>query len=340
MAEPVKAKYYTLKKHFVGLPTEDDFEMHEETLPPLADGEFLVECLYLSVDPYMRPYSRSLKEGSRMVGTGVGRIKESKAADYPAGALVVGPFGWATHVIPSQTMMQSKMFKVMPEIEQTSYAIGALGLTGMTAYFGFLDICTPKNGETVFVNAAAGATGAVVGQIAKIKGCRVVGCAGSDTKVEYLKEIGFDGAFNYKTVNLDEKLTELCPKGIDCFFDNVGGSMYDTAVKHMNRYGRISLCGCISMYNENPDTEESSALGKGMGPYIHLAAIPKELKIQGFMTPSFTSRFMEAFGALNGWINEGKIQVREHVVDGFGAMPRAFISLFHGVNIGKVVIKL
>lgn len=340
----VTSKYYTLKKHFVGLPREDNFEVVEKVLPPLADGEFLVECDYLSVDPYMRPYSRKLKEGSKMVGTGVGHIKQSKNPDYPVGSIVTGPFGWASHAIPDKSLVQSNMFRIIPEIKHISYALGTLGLTGMTAYFGFLDICTPKAGETVFVNAAAGATGAVVGQIAKIKGCRVIGCAGSDEKCAYLKEIGFDSAINYKTENLDQQLTALCPRGIDCFFDNVGGEMYDTTMKHMNRFGRISLCGCISLYNENLELEGTSdikpALGSSKGPYIHFEAIPKELKIQGFLAPSSYNRFDEAFKQLSEWIDEGKIKVSEHVVEGFENMPSAFISLFHGKNIGKIVVKL
>jgi len=342
----VKCKYYTLKKHFVGLPREEDFEVVEKTLPPIADGEFLVECLYLSVDPYMRPYSRNMKEGSKMIGGGVGRVKESKNSEYPAGCLVVGPFGWSTHMIPEQALIKSNMFRNIPELEHISYALGALGMTGFTAYFGFLDICMPKAGETVFVNTAAGATGAVVGQIAKIKGCRVIGCAGSDAKVAFLNEIGFDGAFNYKTENLEDKLTTLCPKGIDCFFDNVGGNMYDTVMRHMNRYGRVSLCGCISMYNENlqdienGSSSKSSFLGAGRGPYVHLEAIPKELKVQGFLVTSFSNKFEGAFKELSQWIQEGKIQVREHVVEGFENMPKAFISLFHGENIVKVVVKM
>jgi len=344
MASDMKSKHYTLKKHFVGLPQEDDFGHVEEAITPLADGEFLARALYLSVDPYMRPYSRNMKEGSKMIGGGVGRVVDSKNEEFPKGCLVVGPFGWSTHVVSNQGII--KMFRKIPEIENPSLALGGLGLTGMTAYFGLLNICEPKAGETVFVNAAAGATGSVVGQIAKIKGCRVVGCAGSDAKVEYLKEIGFDGAFNYKTADLEKELKNLCPKGIDCFFDNVGGKMYDTVLKQMNRHGRISLCGCISLYNENTDgfgntKGENTVHPNSLSPYVHFEAIPKELKIQGFIVTSYYDKgFMDAFTELSQWIKEGKIDAREHVVEGFESMPKAFISLFHGENIGKIVVKV
>jgi len=335
----VKSKTFNLKKHFVGLPREEDFEVVEKTLPPIADGEFLIESLYLSVDPYMRPYSRSMKEGTKMIGSGVGKVIESKSEEYPKDTIVTGPFGWTTHLVPDAQLVKSNMFrKVPPQLQNISYALGAVGLTGMTAYFGLLDVCQPKSGETVFVNSAAGATGSVVGQIAKIKGCRVVGCAGSDAKVEYLKEIGFDGAFNYKTQDLEKELSTLCPKGIDCFFDNVGGKMFDTTMKHMNRHGRIALCGCISSYNDQPEDKQS--LGGGTGPYVHLLAIPKELKIQGFIVTSFYAKINEAITDLSGWIQEGKLNVHEHVLEGFETMPRAFMSLFQGENIGKVVVKM
>ena len=327
-------KSFHLKRHFDGLPKEEDFQLVTEGIPPIADDEFLVEMLYLSVDPYMRPYSRRMKEGDLMIGGGVGRIVKSKNSAYPVGCVVTGPMGWCTHSIPSRDLVKSNMFQKVPAEVNPSYSLGVLGLTGVTAYFGFVDICTPKPGETVLVNTAAGAVGNLVGQIAKALGCHVVGCASSEEKLQYLKEIGFDDVFNYKTItSLDETLTKVCPKGIDIFFDNVGGSFFDTTLPHMNKYGRVSLCGCISSYN----AEDPSKL---TGPIIHMEVIPKELKIQGFIASTYYSRYMEAAVKLQGWIKEGKIQVREHVVEGFLKMPSAFLGLFQGSNIGKVVVKV
>jgi len=326
------SKEYLLKQHFIGFPKEDDFCIQEKELPPLADEEYLMETLYLSLDPYMRPYSqRMMKPGDRMIGEGVGRVILSKNKEHPVGTFVVGPCGWTTHHIPRKEQVQ--MFRKIPEMDHLSYALGVLGMPGITAYFGLLDICDPKPGESVFVDAAAGAVGSLVGQIAKLTGCYVVGCAGSEEKLNFLKEIGFDAAFNYKTSNIDEEHRKLFPKGIDCFFDNVGGEMFDTTMTHMKRYGRISLCGGISQYNMRSDS-----LPKG--PYVHNEAIPKELKIQGFLAPSFYGKAAVAINALRQWITEGKIKVREHVVEGFDNMPKGFLSLFDGENIGKMVVKV
>jgi len=326
------AKVFYLKNAYDGLPKEEDFEIREETLPAIKDGEFLIENLYNSVDPYIRVHGQ-LKPGKPMTGIAVGKVTENKNSTYPVGSLVVGNFGWRTYAIGNERLAQSPMFSKYNSKLSPSYALGILGLTGFTGYFGLLEICNPQPGETVFVNAAAGATGSTVGQIAKIKGCRVVGCAGSDNKVKYLKELGFDGAFNYKTADIAASLKELCPKGIDCFFDNVGGSMFDTVMTQMNRLGRISLCGGISAYN-NDNRKETMK-----GPYVHSFVIHNELKIQGFMVPTFSAKFENAEKEISSWIEEGKIKAIEHVVEGFENMPKAFISLFTGSNIGKIVVK-
>jgi len=326
------AKVFYLKNKYDGLPKEEDFEIREEVLPAIKDGEFLIENLYNSVDPYMRGHSDLGKAGQAMSGAAVGKVTESKNSAYPVGSFVVGGFGWRTYAIGNERMTKGPMFRKYNSKLSPSYALGILGLTGFTGYFGLLEICNPQPGETVFVNAAAGATGSTVGQIAKIKDCRVVGCAGSDDKVKYLKELGFDGAFNYKTADMAASLKELCPKGIDCFFDNVGGTMFDTVMTQMNRLGRISLCGSISAYNN----KNKGAL---KGPYVHMFAIERELKLQGFMAPTFGPKFPIAEKEISGWIDEGKIKASEHVVEGFENMPKAFISLFSGSNIGKIVIK-
>merc|ERR1712048_194260 len=284
----------------------------------------------------MRVYMARLPDGSPLIGHGVGKIIESRSSKMPVGSIVTAFTGWRTHFVFHESMLDTTQehFRVLPPGISPSLSIGILGLTGMTAYFGFLDICQPQPGETVLVNGAAGAVGSVVGQLAKIKGCTVVGCASTDEKCEYLKSIGFDQVFNYKKIsNLDATLKELCPKGIDCFFDNVGGEFFDTAMGNMNRFGRISLCGAISTYNE----KDKSVL---KGPYVHMHAIGKDLKIQGFMAPSYAKRYPEALKEMQHWIEEGKIENKEHFVDGFDSMPLHLRSLFEGVNTGKIVVRL
>lgn len=332
----VKAKTFVAKKQYDGHVTEDNFELIEEEVPAIDDGEFLMETLCLSVDPYMRAHAHvhGLALNKKMFGQGTGRVIESKNPDYPVGTILTGDYGWTTHVKSSEAFLKNPFFQRVPEGISPSNAMGVLGLTGLTAYFGLLDICNPKEGETVFVNAAAGAVGNVVGQIAKIKGCRVVGCAGSEEKLKYLKEIGFDGVFNYKTVtNFEETLKELCPKGIDCFFENVGGDMFGVVVNQMNRFGRIAICGFISSYNDKD-------MKQAKGSNIHGHMIFKELKMQGFLVPSYHRRFPEGIQAITQWIQEGKLKVREHIMEGFENMPKALMALFTGDNIGKLLVKV
>lgn len=220
----VRAKSWTLRKHFEGFPKTSDFELKEVELPKLKDGDVLFESVFLSVDPYMRPYSRRLmKEGDIMIGSQVARVVESKNPTYPVGTYVVANSGWTTHFISDGKDLQ--LLPSWPEKIPRSLALGTIGMPGLTAYFGLLEICKIRAGDTVLVTAAAGAVGSVVGQIAKIGGCKVVGCAGSDKKVAYLKQIGFDEAFNYKTVgSLEEALRKASPDGYDCYFDNVSSN--------------------------------------------------------------------------------------------------------------------
>ncbi|KAG2466372.1 IDH3B dehydrogenase, partial [Polypterus senegalus] len=247
----VIAKSWILKKHFVGFPKLSDFELKKEELPPLNDGEVFLEAEFLSVDPYMRPYSSILmKEGDVMIGSQVARVVESKNADFPVGSYVISNCGWRTHSISNGKNLDM-LLSDWPENIPKSLAVGMIGMPGLTAYFGLLEVCHLKEGDIVLVNAAAGAVGSAVGQIAKIKGCKVVGCAGSDEKVAYLKKIGFDEAFNYKTItSLEETLRNASPEGYDCFFDNVGGEFSSTVIQQMKEFGRIAVCGAISMYNE------------------------------------------------------------------------------------------
>ncbi|KAK7076115.1 Prostaglandin reductase 1, partial [Halocaridina rubra] len=259
----VLAKAWYLTKRPSGVPSKDDFTCKEEELPPCGDGDVIVESEFLSVDPYMRYRARQIPLDTVMVGTTVCRVTESRNRDWPVGTYLTSSTGWRTHTLIKKETLEDKSFfsgvTPMPDMKHLSksLAIGAIGMPGNTAYFGFLEICQPKAGETVLVNAAAGAVGSLVIQIAKLKGCKVIAFAGSDEKVTYCKEIGADHAFNYKTVNIGEALANAAPEKINCYFDNVGGQFTAEALPHMADFGRVSICGAISTYND-----ESKDIGK------------------------------------------------------------------------------
>ncbi|CAL8384550.1 unnamed protein product [Arctogadus glacialis] len=328
----VQAKAWILTKHFDGFPTESNFELKLEQLPEPKDGEVLLEAVFLSVDPYMRPFSRvRMNEGEVMIGTQVAKVIQSKNAEFAVGSHVVGRCGWRTHTVCDTTGLTPVMAD-WPEDVSLSLALGAIGMPGLTALYGLEEVLGLQAGETLLVNAAAGAVGSVVGQIAKIKGCRVVGSAGSDAKVAFLKELGFDRTINYKTVgSLDQALREAAPEGYDCYFENVGGQFSSVAIHQMNNYGRIAVCGCISLYNDTtPQT----------GPYPHLTMIFKQLKMEGFMQSRWEHKHPESLKRLMAWMKEGKLQCREHITEGFDNMPAAFMGLLQGENTGKAIIKV
>ncbi|XP_052631947.1 LOW QUALITY PROTEIN: prostaglandin reductase 1 [Harpia harpyja] len=333
MLRMVTAKVWVLKKHFEGFPKTSDFNLKKIELPNLKDGELLLESVFLSVDPYMRPYSqRDMKEGDIMIGTQVARIVESNNPAFTVGAFVVARSGWRTHFISDGKDLQL-LPSTWPESLPKSLALGTVGMPGLTVYFGLLEVCKMKLGETVLVNAAVGAVGSVVGQLAKIGGCKVlVGCAGSDYKVAYLKKIGFDGAFNYKTVvYLDEALRKASPDGYDCFFDNAGGEFASIAINHMKKYGRIAVCGAISQYNDSVPQK---------GPYVQVPMIFKELQMEEFIVTHWNNRWEEGLKALLKWVVEGKVKCHEQVTEGFGNMPMAFIGMLKGENLGKAIVKV
>lgn len=318
-------------KHFDGFPKKSDMRLEEFNIPELQEGEVLLQAEYLSVDPYMRPYSARHPTGGVMIGQQVAKVIESRNPDYPVGTWTLPSAGWTTHSVSDG----KKLMKMppLPEGIPRSYTIGTIGMPGMTAYFGLLDICDPQPGETVLVSGAAGAVGNVVGQIAKIKGCRVIGSAGTEEKMEYLKSLGFDEVFNYKTTsNLDAKLKELAPDGIDCYFDNVGGEFASTVLSNMRENGRIANCGAISQYN----AKEAQLL-----PSVFGLMVFKQLKMQGFIvTAKYLSRWGDGITQVAKWVMEGKIKVREHVTEGFENMFTAFTELFTGANTGKAVVKV
>lgn len=329
-------RQFVLASRPVGLPKQSDFRMIETPVPGLKDGEVLVRALYLSVDPYMRgrisgmkSYAAPVEIGQVMVGGGIARVVESKNPGFAAGDVVDIYMGWQEYAISDGRGLR----KLDPSIAPVSTGLGVLGMTGLTAYFGLLDVCDPKPGQTVVVSGAAGAVGSIVGQIAKIKGCRTVGIAGGDEKIAWiLKECGYDAAFNYKTTeNYSAKLKELCPNGIDVYFDNVGGAITDAVFGQLNVGVRISICGQISQYN---DTKVE------MGPRLLGALIVARAKVQGFLVSDYAPRFGSALAEMAGWLKAGKLKYREDIVDGFENLPKAFIGLLQGENVGKRLVKV
>ncbi|XP_072171720.1 prostaglandin reductase 1-like [Diadema setosum] len=323
------ARRIVLAKDFHGEVTASNFRVEEVQIPALNEGEVQLEALFLSVDPYMRVWG--IKEGELMVGEQVARVVESRDPKVPVDSIVQAQAGWTTGSVVNGSDVIIVADYPSPDWPK-SLAIGALGMPGKTAYFGFLDICKPKAGETVVVSGAAGAVGAVVGQIAKIKGCRVIGFAGSEAKVQYLKELGFDVALNYKTItDLDKTLKEVAPKGIDCYFDNVGGEFSSTVLYNMNPFGRVSVCGSITGYN---------AVDPPKARMLQPAINRKCLTVTGFMVYNFSDRFDECLKELIQWLQEGKLKYKEHVTEGFDNMPKAFMELFSGTNFGKAIVKI
>lgn len=333
---PVSNRKFVLAARPVGMPKESDFNLISEPLPALNDGQILLRTRYLSVDPYMRgrmngvrTYADPVNIGEMMVGGTVGEVVESRNPDWIPGQIVTGFWGWQEFVVSDGNGLRL----LDPKTAPVSTALGVLGMPGMTAYFGFLEICRPQAGEMVVVSGAAGAVGSIVGQIAKIKGCEVVGIAGTDEKIAWLTdELGFDAAFNYKTSGACvERLKELCPNGVDCYFDNVGGAVTDAVLPVINTKARIAICGQISQYNlAKPEP------GPRAFPYL----LTKSARAEGFLVYNFAERFPEGIAQMAKWIKEGKIKYRETMVEGFENAPRALIGVLSGDNTGKMIVQV
>jgi len=319
-----------------GLPKESDFRLEETEAPSPGEGQFLVKINYLSVDPYMRgriseikSYADPVPLGDVMVGGTVGTVAESRHPGFQTGEVVVGYWGWQEYALSDG----QEVYKFDPSLAPMSTALGVLGMPGMTAYFGLREIGRPKAGETVFVSAAAGAVGSLVGQIAKMEGCRAVGSAGSQAKVDHVvADLGFDAAFNYKKVkDYAAKLQEVCPHGIDVYYDNVGGPLSDAVFTQLNVHARVVVCGQIDQYN---------ARRPPRGPRLLWHLIVKRARAEGFLVFDFAPRFPEAQRQIAQWLKEGKVKCRETIVDGLQSAPRALIGLFHGENLGKQLVRV
>ena len=318
-----------------GMPTVDNFQIVETEVPKPNDGEVLVRSLYISVDPYLRgrmregrSYIAPFEVGDVISNSAVSQVVESRSTKFQPGDIVTGMLGWRLYNVAKA----EGLMKAPPDAPVTT-ALGVLGMPGLTAYFGLLDIGQPKAGETVVVSGAAGAVGMTVCQIAKIKGCRVVGTAGSDEKNKYLREeIGVDATINYKTCGgMFQALKAACPKGIDVYFDNVGGEVSDAVMPLINHGARIIICGQISFYNvDKPE------VGPRPQPYI----LVNSAVMRGFMITACASRFSEGVMQLAKWLGEGKLKYAESIVEGFENTPQAFIGLFTGENLGKQIVKV
>ncbi|XP_033221908.1 prostaglandin reductase 1-like isoform X3 [Belonocnema kinseyi] len=337
----VVGQKYIIAKKFEGEPQPTDLTLVEDKLPPIKDGEIFLEAEYFSIDPYMRPYVQNVPLGSVMLGCQIAKIIESKNPKFPVGQRIRGYYGWRTHTIINPDEWKPSRFlnekpRVLPDFGHLSpsLGLGVLGMTGDTSYFGLLDICQPKAGETLVISGAAGAVGSHVGQIGKINGLRVIGIAGSDEKCNWLvKDLGFDHAINYKTENIDSALRKAAPKGVDCYFDNVGGDISGTVIYRMNDFGRISVCGSISSYN-------SDRKGLPKTKILQPAMAFKQLKMEGFIVTRWADRCNESFAQNMKWIQEGKLKYRETVTLGFENMFKAFVGMLNGENTGKAIVKV
>jgi NADPH-dependent curcumin reductase CurA len=325
-----------MKRHPQGMVTREDFDIVETDLPTLKEGEVLVRQLYLSLDPYMRPrmdpmrsYVEPLKIGELMPGAGVGEVIESRDKELPVGTLLTAPMGWQTHVVVNRNVAR---FRVLdPKAGPPSAALSVLGMPGVTAHFGLLKLTDPKPGETVVVTAASGAVGSVVGQLAKIRGCRVIGIAGGPDKCRYVKEeLGFDECIDYRAPDFEKQLEAATPDYVNVLFENVGGPVFDAVLQRVADHARIALCGNISQYN----AKEPYGV-KGIRQLLM-----HRVTTYAFVIADHVDYFPKAIPELAAWVKEGKIKFKEDVSEGLRSAPDAFIRMLTGKNFGKQLVKV
>ena len=329
-----KNRQWLLSSRPTGEPTLENFELVETDVPTPGPREVLVRTRYLSVDPYMRgrmrdaeSYAEPWAVGDPMRAGTVGEVIESEHPGFESGDIVVGRLLWADYAVAGGDDLRV----VDTDRGPISTALGVLGMPGVTAYFGTTDVGEPTPGDTVVVSAAAGAVGSVVGQIAALSGCRVVGIAGADEKIDWLKSIGFDAGINYKTADVGDRLQEACPDGVDVYFDNVGGPITDAVWPLLNVRARVAVCGQISTYNA---TETPT------GPRKLMQLVQSRARVEGFLVRDYESRWDEALDRLSVWIDRDDIEYEESVVEGLENAPEAFFGLFEGANIGKQLVRV
>lgn len=323
----------------VGKPTTDNFRLEETAVPKAGDGQVLLKTNYLSLDPYMRgrmnagkSYADRVELGDVMVGGTVSEVVSSGNPKFAKGDLVSAYSGWQDYSLSTG----ADLMKLDPRIVQPSYALGVLGMPGLTAYVGLLDLGEPKPGETVVLAASTGAVGSVVGQIAKLKGCRVVGIAGAREKCDYaVKELGYDACISHYDDDLAQQLKAACPDGIDVYFENVGGSSWEAVMPLLNSHARVPVCGLIAHYNQTelPPGPDRMSMLQGM-------ILSRSIRMQGFIVSDYRHRVPAFIGDMSKWMAAGKIKYREHTVDGLENAPDAFLGLFKGANFGKLVVKV
>jgi NADPH-dependent curcumin reductase CurA len=323
----------------VGAPTQDNFRLETTAVPRIKEGEVLLRSIYLSLDPYMRgrmndakSYAEPVAIDEVMVGATVCQVEQSQHSDYQVGEWVLAYTGWQDYGVSNG----EGLVKLGMEPSHPSFALGIMGMPGFTAYMGLLDIGQPKEGDTLVVAAATGPVGATVGQIGKLKGCRVIGVAGGEEKCRHAKEVlGFDECIDHKAEDFAEQLAAACDKGIDVYFENVGGKVFDAVMPLLNTGARIPVCGLISQYNATslPDGPDRMSALMGM-------LLVKRIKMQGFIIfDDYAHRYNEFATQMTEWLAQGKIQYKEQVVEGFENAPQAFMGLLKGENFGKLVIK-
>jgi NADPH-dependent curcumin reductase len=328
-----------LARRPIGKPSEADFTFSAAELEDPQPGQMLLRTLWLSLDPYMRgrmsdrkSYAAPVAIGDVMVGGTVSEVITSNLEGFTPGDIVEGRTGWQEYALSDGAGLR----KVEPALGPISTALGVLGMPGMTAYFGLFNIGKPKPGETVVVSAAAGAVGAIVGQLAKIKGCRVVGIAGAPEKCAYVvNELGFDECVSHRESDLAQRLEKACPKGIDVYFENVGGRVFEAVLPCLNDFARVPVCGLIAHYNDTDLASEPNQV-----PLLMRAILTRRLTVRGFIRGDFLDQQAAFFEDMSRWIRENRIKYREDIVQGLENAPRAFLKLFRGENFGKLLVKV
>lgn len=338
-AQPTVNRRIVLASRPIGKPSVDNFRLEESPVPQPGEGQVLLRTRYLSLDPYMRgrmnageSYAARVELDEVMVGGTVSEVVASNNPKFAVGELVSSFAGWQDYVVSSGLGLR----KVDERIARPSYALGVLGMPGLTAYAGLLDIGEPKAGETVVLAASTGAVGSIVGQIAKLKGCRVVGIAGAKAKCEYaVKELGYDACVSHYDEDMAQQLKAACPDGIDVYFENVGGSSWQAVMPLLNTFARVPVCGLIAHYNETEPLP-----GPNQMPLMQKLILSRSIKMQGFIVSNYLHRSPQFIADMSQWLAQGKIKYKEHVVTGLENAPEAFLGLFRGANFGKLVVKV